>query len=207
MKRIAKPEPEPLVAFVCTGNRFRSPLAAARFQELCGHVPFRIASFGTTPFAGRRPMGIALRAAKELGLNLDSHCPTVLRHGELKSALLVIGFEFQHVATAVVDGGASRHVSFTLPELCALLDPATDADGDDLEERLIVSVDSADRIRRSDPAHRTTAIPDPSTTSPRAAAAIAAEIDVLVTRLHAQIAGRRLRDADYRECPARARVV
>jgi protein-tyrosine-phosphatase len=196
VKRIAKTKPEPLVAFVCTGNRFRSPLAAARFRELCGPVPFEIASYGTTAYAGSKPMGTAVRAAAELGLVLDSHRPTVLRHGELRGALLVIGFEFQHIAAAVVDGGASQSVTFTLPELCALLDPPIPAEGHTLAERLPAIIEGAHRIRQSERAHHPPAIPDPSTASPRVAAAIAAEIDSLVTRLHAQLAGRRRRESD-----------
>jgi hypothetical protein len=123
----------------------------------------------------------------------------VLRHGELKTAVLVIGFEYQHIASAVVDGGASQSVTFTLPELCALLDPTVDTREDDLEERLRAVVDGAHRLRQADRTHRPPAIQDPSTASPRVAAAIAAEIDVLVTRLHAHIGGDRSRDADDSE--------
>ena len=39
----------------------------------------------------------------------------------MHDADLVIGFERMHVATAVVDGGARRDRTFTLPELADLL--------------------------------------------------------------------------------------
>jgi protein-tyrosine-phosphatase len=40
------------VAFVCTGNRFRSPLAAALFRSAAEGLPVEVASAGTLDLGG-----------------------------------------------------------------------------------------------------------------------------------------------------------
>ena len=46
---------EPLrVAFVCTGNRFRSPLAAALLESEAEGLPVEIASLGTLDLGASR---------------------------------------------------------------------------------------------------------------------------------------------------------
>jgi hypothetical protein len=56
---------------------------------------------------------------------------------------LVVGFERVHVVTAVVDGGAAREHTFTLPELVVLLGAAEPVESGGLLER------AQERIRRA----------------------------------------------------------
>lgn len=110
-------------AFVCTGNRFRSPLAAALFRreaEQLG-VSVDVQSYGLVELDGSPVLGEALELGDGFGVELASHRSRALRSGALVDADLVVGFERVHVAAAVVDAGAQREVTYTLPELVSLL--------------------------------------------------------------------------------------
>ena len=111
--------------FVCTGNRFRSPLAAAIFrneaERLGAHV--EVESYGLLELDGTGALHEALELGTAFGVDLASHRSRALQSGVLTAADLVVGFERIHVATAVVDAGARRDVAFTLPELVQLLSP------------------------------------------------------------------------------------
>jgi protein-tyrosine-phosphatase len=109
------------VAFVCTGNRFRSPLAAALLEEETRGLPVRIASLGTLDLGGRPALPEAVEIASELGLDLSEHRARGLARVDLSRADLVLGFEARHIKSSVVESGAPRSVSFTLPELVGLL--------------------------------------------------------------------------------------
>jgi protein-tyrosine phosphatase len=111
------------VVFVCTGNRFRSPLAAASFAAAAARasVPVRVRSFGTLDVGGASPLAIAVDEAARAGLDLTAHRPQALPSGGLADVDAVVGFERMHVVSAVVEGGARRELAFTLPELRELL--------------------------------------------------------------------------------------
>jgi protein-tyrosine phosphatase len=112
--------------FVCTGNRFRSPLAAAIFSaesERLG-ADVDVESYGLLELDGTGPLREALELGTEFGVDLASHRSRALRPAVLAGADLVVGFERIHVAAAVVDAGARREAAFTLPELVQLLPPA-----------------------------------------------------------------------------------
>jgi protein-tyrosine-phosphatase len=68
----------------------------------------------------RRPSPVLAEAgatAFELGLDVSRHSSSHVSAHDLSSADLVIGFEFHHVAGAVVDGGAPASKTFLLKEL------------------------------------------------------------------------------------------
>lgn len=110
------------LVFVCTGNRFRSPLAAALLSEAAADgAPIEISSAGTLELRGAKALPEAQDAAVRFGVDLTEHRSRSVTEAPLHDADLVIGFERMHVATAVVDGGARRDRTFTLPELADLL--------------------------------------------------------------------------------------
>jgi low molecular weight protein-tyrosine phosphatase len=113
------------LVFVCTANRFRSPIAAELARRATADLPVDVGSYGTLD---RDPAPV-LPQALGLGLDLAEHRSRPIRGARLADADLVLGFERVHVATAVVDAGAPRDRAFGLTELVALLD-ASPQDGD-----------------------------------------------------------------------------
>jgi protein-tyrosine phosphatase len=109
------------VAFVCTGNRFRSPLAAAAFATQVA-VPVRTVSVGLLELGPVPALPEAVELAQSFGLDLTSHRARDLFAVDLEPFDLVLGFERSHVQAAVVDASARIERTFTLPELVLLLE-------------------------------------------------------------------------------------
>ena len=109
------------VAFVCTGNRFRSPLAAAAF-EARAEIPVVAVSAGLLGLGPVPALPEAVELAKSFGLDLTSHRSRDLSGVDLEAFDLVLGFERSHVQAAVVDASAHIENTFTLPELVLLLE-------------------------------------------------------------------------------------
>lgn len=118
------------VWFVCTGNRFRSPLAAHVLARELDPGVATIRSRGTLDIGDAPVLPEALEISGPLGLDLDGHTARVLREGELVNADLVVGFERAHLGVAVELGHARRDCTFTLPELVWLLDATAAAPAD-----------------------------------------------------------------------------
>jgi low molecular weight protein-tyrosine phosphatase len=112
---------EYVVAFVCTGNRFRSPLAAAAFATQA-EVPIQTVSAGLLKLGPVRALPEAVELAQSFGLDLTSHRARDLSGVDLEPFDLVLGFERSHVQAAVVDASARIERTFTLPELVHLLE-------------------------------------------------------------------------------------
>jgi protein-tyrosine phosphatase len=110
------------VVFICTGNRFRSPLAAELFRSVAVGVPIAVRSFGTLDLGSMTALPEAVEHAGRLGVDLTGHRATCLAGDTLDDPDLVLGFERAHVAAAVVEAGARRERTFTLPELVDLLE-------------------------------------------------------------------------------------
>jgi protein-tyrosine phosphatase len=109
------------VTFVCTGNRFRSPLAELLLRNALDPDVVSTESMGTLDLGPVPPLPEAIAAARRFGLDLSSHRARSLRGSDLSGRDLVIGFERMHVITAVVDAKAPRDRTFTFPELVGLL--------------------------------------------------------------------------------------
>jgi|1185.fasta_scaffold153759_2 protein-tyrosine phosphatase len=109
------------IAVLCTGNRFRSPLAAALLQRRLEGVPSAVGSAGTLEL-DRPALREAVELARERGLDLSAHRTRFLPPRSLGRADIVLGFEPAHLAAAQESGGAPPERTFTLPELVGLLD-------------------------------------------------------------------------------------
>lgn len=165
------------LVFICTGNRFRSPLAEAVVAPLVAHLPVDLSSLGTLDLGGAPPLRAATKAAKKLGLDLSTHRSRTLIGADLSEADLIVGFEAAHVGAAVLEAHARRKRTFLLTELVELLEASAPLETDDPLERARTALVSADEIRRQDPVRGQAEIPDPLGGSARMAREIAREVE------------------------------
>lgn len=135
------------IVVICTGNRFRSPIAEQLLRLRLDGQPVEVSSAGTLDLGAVPALPEALDLAPELGIDLLQHRTRHVASRPLGDADLVVGFERKHLAAAVVDGGARRERTFTLPELAALLRAADAPAGVDPRERARALVASADDVR------------------------------------------------------------
>ena len=109
------------VVFICTGNRFRSVLAEHQLRQATSGLPVSVTSFGTLDAPGVAPLADAVELGAAAGLDLGAHRSRPLHGQDLRAADLVVGFERNHVASAVVEAGAPREKTFGAHELAELL--------------------------------------------------------------------------------------
>jgi protein-tyrosine phosphatase len=109
------------VAVLCSGNRFRSPLATSLIRR---HAPagVRVASAAAASRATGGVLPEALELGPSYGVDLSRHRARPLPARALTAAGLVLGFERRHVLAAVDHGAAPAERSFTLPEIVGLLE-------------------------------------------------------------------------------------
>lgn len=136
------------IAFVCTGNRFRSPITEALLHARAPEAPLTLVSVGREDARPGPALPEAIEVARELGVDLANHRARSLTPRELKGFDLVLGFERGHVAEAVRVGGAPRDRSFTLMEFTDLLTEIGPIRTDDPIERAKVAVRRAHDHRR-----------------------------------------------------------
>jgi protein-tyrosine phosphatase len=108
------------IVLICTGNRFRSPIAEGLLRDLGGGLPLELRSYGTLDVGPAPPLMEAFEVAARYGLDLSGHRARPLAGEDLGGADLVLGFELAHLSASVVDAGADRERSFLLPELVEL---------------------------------------------------------------------------------------
>lgn len=134
------------IVVICTGNRFRSPLAAELLRRHTDGLPVAVESVGTLDAGSHPALDEAIALGRDLGFDLGSHRSRALRQGRLADADLVVGFELHHVAAAI-DLGARPARTFTLPELVALLDGHRAQPGEDAVARAREALEAADDLR------------------------------------------------------------
>jgi protein-tyrosine phosphatase len=174
------------VAFICTGNRFRSPLAAAFLARAAADVPLRIVSLGTLELGPVPALPEAVEVAERRGLDLGSHRARTIRDVDLGPFDLVLGFERAHLSAAIVDGGAREGHTFMLAELVSLLDRAPlSVDGAAPAQRARARIAQAHRLRAFPAAEFE--LPDPLGRPVRAQRKIAARLELLVQELAAKL--------------------
>ncbi|HZA20713.1 MAG TPA: low molecular weight phosphatase family protein [Actinomycetota bacterium] len=147
------------ICFVCTGNRCRSPVAAGAFERFAEGRPVEITSAGILE-AGHASPKETVRAAREVGIELDEHRSRTLGDLDLSGYDLVIGFEFDHIAAAVVDHRARRETTFGLREIVDLLEEIEPPEESDPVARAGAAIQRANE-RRGDDLPRIRPVPDP----------------------------------------------
>lgn len=192
---------------VCTGNRFRSPLAAAVVEQLAANLPVRVSSLGTLDLHGAPPLRAAVKQASRLGLDLSGHRARTLVGADLGSADLIVGFERAHIGAAVLEAQAPRERAFLLTELVELLEEAPPLFDADPLERARAAVAHADAARSESPADWYEEIPDPLGGSARVARAVATDVQRLTLVLLRGLFGSEAVASAARQLPGRRRFL
>lgn len=168
---------------VCTGNRFRSPLAAAVVEQLAAELPLHVSSLGTLDLHGAPPLRAAVKQAGRMGLDLSAHRARTIVGSDLRGADLIVGFERAHIGAAVLEAQAPRERAFLLTELVELLEESPPLFDADPLNRARMAVANADALRRASPADWHAEIPDPLGGSSRLAREVATEVQRLTIAL------------------------
>ncbi len=87
----------PFILFVCTANRFRSPIAAAVFRKELAQrnmaTDWRVASAGTWTTDGLPAAAEAINGARRLGLDISQHASRAITAGLMHDADLILTME------------------------------------------------------------------------------------------------------------------
>lgn len=87
----------PTILFVCTANRYRSPIAEACFKRKLdgqsGDAKLKVASAGTWTTDGLPPMPAAIRDAMRFDLDIQAHQSRVVTKELIESFNLVLVME------------------------------------------------------------------------------------------------------------------
>ena len=108
----------PSILFICTGNLYRSPLAAAIFRRLLderGRADWDVSSAGTWAAPDRRVPDGVLRAAANFGAELSSHRTRIVNAEMLAQSDLILVMEKGHKEALDLEfpfaGGKTRLLS------------------------------------------------------------------------------------------------
>lgn len=123
------------ILFVCTANRYRSPIAAACFQaELIKREQeknWSVLSAGTWAMNGYPPMPAAILEASQLGLDIREHQSREITADMIKESDLVVVMEQGQKESLQVEFKADRQKIALLTEIVEgssydIADPVTD---------------------------------------------------------------------------------
>ena len=129
------------ILFVCTANRYRSPIAAACFKdELIKRElekGWDILSAGTWTLDGLPPMSDAIHKAKQLGLDIQEHRSRAVTADMLQQADLVLVMERGQKEALQIEFQAYRQKVVLLTEVAEgnpfdIVDPVKDPSNADV---------------------------------------------------------------------------
>jgi protein-tyrosine-phosphatase len=88
------------ILFICTGNICRSPMAEGLFRHvLKGRSDYRVMSAGLGAMGGQPPSAHAVRAVKELGIDISGQRSRMLTPELVDLADFIFGMTHNHVDT------------------------------------------------------------------------------------------------------------
>lgn len=192
------------LVFVCTGNRFRSPLAAALVARLVEGEPITTESFGTLDVEGLPALPEAVELGRAMGIDLSPHRARPVLRANLRNVDLLLGFEDAHVRESVVDAGAPRERAFTLRHFMRLLHEVSPSDdAAPAVERARELVARADAVRATQRSTLADNMRDPLGAPAKVQHEIAAEIRDSCLELAARLFNVRGRTLPTLQAPSR----
>ena len=109
------------VLFVCTGNQYRSPIAAEAFRgQLIRDgraAQWQVSSAGTWTSSGRHAPRAAIELARSVGVNIDGHITRMLDAKMLEDADLVFVMEQGHKESIQVEFPFARKKVYLLSQV------------------------------------------------------------------------------------------
>jgi protein-tyrosine phosphatase len=109
------------VLFICTGNQYRSPIAAEAFRgQLIRDgraTQWRVGSAGTWTSAGRHAPPDAVELARLFGINIDGHITRMLDAKMLEDANLVFVMEQGHKESIQAEFPSARKKVYLLSQV------------------------------------------------------------------------------------------
>ncbi|HYG21403.1 MAG TPA: ribose 5-phosphate isomerase B [Verrucomicrobiae bacterium] len=111
------------VLFVCTGNVCRSPMAEGIFRHVVqGRGSYRVMSAGLGAMEGQPPSAHAVRAARELGIDITNQRSRMLTPELVHQADYIFGMTHSHVDTVMLLYPNAAEKTFLLREFDETLD-------------------------------------------------------------------------------------
>jgi protein-tyrosine phosphatase len=108
------------VLFVCTGNQYRSPIAAEAFRgQLIRDgraAQWQVSSAGTWTTSGRHALPDAVELARSFGININEHITRMLNAKMLEDADLVLVMETGHKESIQVEFPFARRKVYLLSQ-------------------------------------------------------------------------------------------
>jgi protein-tyrosine phosphatase len=139
------------VLFVCTGNICRSPVAEALLQSRAGELglPISVRSAGSWAHRGNPATSNAIRAARELGVEIEGHRARPLDDHLIRDADLVLALAREHRDEILYLVSEAAPKTFTLKELAALLEALLPSPVHADRGTAVTRIAEADRLRAS----------------------------------------------------------
>jgi len=109
------------ILFVCTGNHFRSPIAAETFRKQLVHdkrdKQWIVTSAGTWTTSGQHVFPVAVELAHSLGVDISNHMTNILNAKMLDESDLVLVMEAGHKESIQVEFPSVRNKVYLLSEV------------------------------------------------------------------------------------------
>ena len=109
------------VLFVCTGNQYRSPIAAEAFRgQLIRHGRgelWQVGSAGTWTSPGYRVPADAVELARSFGINIEGHITHMINAQMLEHANLVLVMEEGHKESIQIEFPFARKKVYLLSQV------------------------------------------------------------------------------------------
>lgn len=111
-------------------------------------LPLEVSSAGLLNLGSVGPPAELLEVVEPMGLDISAHSSRPLAEVDLKDADLVVGFEHQHIAAAVVEGDVAYDKVFYFREIVRLLESLEPPAGPEPAGGARARVAEADALRQ-----------------------------------------------------------
>ena len=116
------------VLYVCTGNVFRSPVAAEMTKQLLGDPNVIVESAGILEYKGNPLPQDVIELAKRYGIDLSTHRPKQLNAKLVEAADLILVFDRKQVGELTEKYPNARNKTYTIKNYAGIYD------GKDMED-------------------------------------------------------------------------